>query len=146
MDSNSRAGIQAIIKHYQDCQLNGIKDIDRQMEIYSEESQFTVFPAIGVVGVSEPQIFNGKQAIRELFEKYNSKAKACESVTIVNKNDMIDPEALRGSFVMKITMTKADESHSFFNYLQMQFNHDMQVISSLNWHADVTKSPLLNKL
>jgi len=146
MENESREHIQAVLKHYQDCQLNGIKDIDRQMEIYSEESQFILFPVAGVVGISDPRIINGKHAIYQLFEQYNSLARTFDSVNILNKHQMIDPEALKGSFVMEITMTQAGNSHNYFNYLQMQLNRDMQVITSFNWQADVTGSHVLQFL
>lgn len=146
MENKNRAHIQEVLKHYQESQLNGIKNIDRQMEIYKKESQFIVFPAAGVVGISDPRIFNGKQAIRQLFEQYNALAKTFDSVKIVNKHQMIDPETLTGSFVMEITMTKANVSHHYFNYLQMQLNRDMQVILSLNWQADITGNALLHFL
>lgn len=146
MENRNREHILNVLKHYQDCQLNGIKDIDRQMEIYDEESRFIVFPTAGVVGISDPHLFNGKQAIRQLFEQYNTLAKTFDSVSILNKHQMIDPETLKGSFVMEITMTKASESHHYFNYLQMQLNRDMQVIFSLNWQADITGSHMLEFL
>jgi hypothetical protein len=140
IEGSKRESIKAVIKHYQDCQLSGIKDVERQMEIYSDDSRFIVFPVASVVGMSEPRVLEGKQAIRELMEHYNKLAIACESVSIHNRELMIDPEALRGSFVMEITMTSDGESQHYLNYLQMQLSSDMQVVSSLNWQADVSGS------
>lgn len=146
MENNNREGIQAVLDHYHDCQINGIKDVERQMEIYSEDSQFILFPVAGVVGISDPRVIDGKQAIAQLFEQYNTLAKTFDSVSIVNKHQMIDPEALKGSFAMEITMTRSGDSHYYFNYLQMQLNQDMQVISSMNWQADITGSGVLDYL
>jgi hypothetical protein len=114
MENNNRERIQTVLKHYQDCQLDGIKDVDRQMEIYSEKSQFILFPVAGVVGISEPRIIDGKHAIRQLFEQYNAHAGTFDNVSILNKHQMIDPEALKGSFVMEITITQASNSYHYF--------------------------------
>lgn len=143
MESKNRECIKAVLNHYQDCQLSGLKDVERQMEIYCDDSQFIVFPVAGVVGVSGPRVLNGKQAIRELFEQYNKHASTFDSVSILHKNHMIDPETLKGSFVMEITMIKNGERHQYLNYLQMQLNEEMQVTLSLNWQADVTGSHVL---
>lgn len=143
MGNKTRENIKGVLKHYQDCQLNGIKDVDRQMQIYSDDSVFVVFPLAGVVGMSDPLLLNGKQEIRNLMEQYNKLAGTFDSVRIINKELMVDPEALKGSFVMEITMTKAGETHQYLNYLQMQLNQDMQVIQSLNWQANATGSEVL---
>ena len=135
--------VEAVLKHYRDCQLDGVKDVERQMEIYSDDSRFVVFPTPGVMGISDPVALDGKEAIRDFFEQYNDYVNTLDSITILHKNFMVDQEALKGSFVMEITMIKGEERHQYLNYLQMQLNEDMQVILSLNWQADVTGSRVL---
>ena len=146
MSSQARNRIQAILKHYQDSQPNGIKIVERQLEIYSEESLFFIFPASGVIGSAEPIILEGKQDIRRLFEQYNAHAETFDSVNILYMHQIIDPEALKGSFVMHITMTKGGKSHQYCNSLQMHFNKDFEVILSINWQADITDSRVAGAL
>jgi hypothetical protein len=146
MVNETREKIHAVLKHYENCQLTGLKDVERQVQIYSEDSIFVVFPVPDLMGVGAPRVLTGKQAIIELFEQYNQSAAACDSVDIVHKHFMVDAEALKGSFAMEITMVKDGKQSQYFNSLQMQFNARMQVTLSLNWQADISGSDVLRHI
>ncbi len=143
MSITIREKINACIKHYQDAQVNGTKDVEKQVQIYTDDSVFISFPVPGVVGLSKVRILQGKHEIYKAFEEYNSFIKNFDEISIVNKNLMIDSETGRGGFVMEITTKREGEIKTYLNCLQMQFNSEMKVIQSLNWQGEVGNQDVL---
>tara|TARA_R110000868_G_scaffold411611_1_gene705894 strand:- start:1655 stop:2098 length:444 start_codon:yes stop_codon:yes gene_type:complete len=141
--TTTRDAIAAALKYYQDSQPNGLKDIDKQLKLYTEDSIFVSFPVAGVVGKNDARVMKGIKEIKIAFDEYNHFIKDIENFTIEYLHTMIDEHNLKGSFVMKITHTTNKIKSIFLNYLQMQFNHDMKVTFSLNWQANADDDEVL---
>ncbi|MCL9683374.1 hypothetical protein [Legionella maioricensis] len=146
MPTSTREKIYSCIKHYQDAQINGKKDVDKQIQIYTDDSVFISFPVPGVVGLSKVRVLQGKKEIYQAFAEYNNFIKAFDEISIVNKNLMIDSTTLRGGFVMEITTNRAGEIKTYLNCLQMQFNSEMKVVQSLNWQGEVDNKDVLKSI
>lgn len=137
MKINLRQKIANVVAHYQSCQTSGIKDIDKQLEIFTEDCVLMSFSSAALVGKSGMTIFKGKEEIRKCFDSYNKQMRTPSNVKIENFDLVIDEENLRCNFNMLIHV-KVDPKHPvvFFNTLQFHLNEELKIFKAYNWQGN----------
>lgn len=147
MRSSLRQKITDVVKHYQTCQASGIKDVDTQMEIFTEDCAFLCFSAAAVVGSSGVAIYDGKEEIRKAFEQYNRHIGEPENIEIDYFDLVVDEENLRCNFNMFLHIkTNPNNPVEFFNMLQFHLNEEFKIFKAYNWQGDTGTLNLRNLL
>lgn len=137
MVTNLRQKIIDVVMHYQSCQASGIKDVDKQMEIFTEDCAFLCFSAAAVVGTTGVVVYDGKEEISKAFEQYNRHIGQPENIEIEYFDLVIDEENLRCNFNMLLHIkTDPNNPVDFFNMLQFHLNKELKIFKAYNWQGD----------
>jgi hypothetical protein len=137
-----RRVLVAILKRYEETQPEGVKQVDAQIALFSDQCVFVSFPVATVVGSAEARLLHGRQAICDAFQAYNDFIAQQEVVTISYLDAYADARAdgLGGvcGFTLLIEVQNGEQRSMATN--QAQFHVDAQglVYRMMNWQASST--------
>ena len=136
--TNVRNKIATVVNHYQQTQASGLKDIEKQLEIFTDDCTWVIFATEAVLGNSGLLIINNKDSLREGCEKYNNHIGSPNNITINYFDLVIDENNLRCNFNMLLHI-KIDPKNPVysFNTLQFHINENFKIYKAYNWQGKV---------
>lgn len=144
-----RQQIADVILHYQNSQATGLKDIESQLQIFTDNCIFMSFAASELAGKAGIHSYRNKDELRESLKEYNDHIQNPNNVDIEYFDTIIDEENMRASFNLLFQVTTdPSQPKEFFNTIQFYLNKDLKVFKAYNWQGDageVDLYDLLNK-
>lgn len=137
-----RACLLNVIDRYQQTQPDGVKCVDEQIRLFSQDCVFISFPVVSVVGSAEPRLLRGQAAIHEAFVAYNQFIASQDSVAIRYQDAYADPlpDGLGGvcGFTLLIDVVNEGKAALAINHAQFHVDQNGLIVRMMNWQATGT--------